>query len=321
MFQSPSYQKLIKIAKPLLILVLTVFVFFKLFYSYHINTLFQRFELQSHLGSFLYLAAALLFVFANWGLEAVKWRMLINRFEPITYTTAMKAVFSGVTLSIITPNQIGDFAGRVIHLELMNKWRGSLVTVIGHTAQVIVTLVFGLFALAFFSNDFSLIGSYAHLYKLLFPFAFIFIVLLVWAYLNLRWIYQKVSVWKWLQKVEKYIDVFAAYSKIELLKILILSFIRYAVFLSQYYFLLKFFQVQIDFLPAVACIIATFCVQSVVPSFLLLEIGLRGVSALFFFSMFVNQTEAVLLSAYSLWIINMLLPGIVGMYFIYKIRS
>ncbi len=277
--------------------------------------------MQSELGSILYLGAALLFVFANWGLEAVKWRLLINRFEPMTYTTAIKAVFSGVTLSIITPNQIGDFAGRVIHLETMNKWRGSLVTVIGHTAQVIVTLVFGLFALVFFSNDFSLIGNYAQLYQWAFPIAFFITVALVWAYLNLRWIYQKVSVWKWLQKVEKYIDVFASYSKTELLKILFLSFCRYAVFLSQYYFLLKFFQVQISFLPAVACIIATFCVQSIVPSFLLLEIGLRGVSALFFFSMFVNQTEAVLLSAYSLWIINMLLPGMVGMYFIYKIRS
>lgn len=321
MFQSHPYQKLIKIAKPLLILVLTVFIFFKLFYSYHINSLFQRYELHSQLGSVLYLLAAMLFVFANWGLEAVKWRMLINRFEPITFTTAIKAVFSGVTLSIITPNQIGDFAGRVIHLEIMNKWRGSFVTVIGHTAQVIVTLVFGLFALVFFSNDFSIISNQSYVFQIVLPIAFLIIGFLIWAYLNLRLVYKKMSALTWVKKFEKYIDVFAAYSKAELFQLLSLSFLRYLVFLSQYYFLLKFFQVEISFLPAIACIIATFCVQSVVPSFLLLEIGLRGVSALFFFSMFVSQTEAVLLSAYSLWIINMLLPGILGMYFIYKIKS
>ena len=96
---------------------------------------------------------------------------------------------------------------------------------------------------------------------------------------------------------------------------------RYLVYLSQYYFLLQFFKVEIDLVPTIACIIGTFCVQSVVPSFLLLEIGLRGASALTFFTIFTNNQEGILLAAYSLWVINILLPALLGMYFIYKVKS
>lgn len=314
MFQTPTYQKVIKVAKPVLILVITLFVFFKLFYSYHINTLFTRFELNNTIGSWYYLAATIALLFFNWGIESYKWQLLINRFEPISFFTAVKAVLSGVTLSIITPNQIGDFAGRVIHLEVLNKIKGSLVTVIGHTAQVIVTLTFGLFSLRYFSDSIPAIKPWM-------PLGYVLIPISILGYLKLDWVYKHVAHWPYLKKVEKYIEVFGQYSIGTLSQLLTLSFLRYAVFLCQYFLLIRFFHVQIDWLPALACIVATFCVQSVFPSFLLLEIGLRGVSALYFFSMFSAQHEGILLAAYSLWMINMLVPGILGMYFIYKVRT
>jgi hypothetical protein len=40
-----------------------------------------------------------------------------------------------------------------------------------------------------------------------------------------------------------------------------------------------------------------------------------------FFSLYSLNQEGILLAAYSLWIINMLFPAILGMYFIYKVRS
>jgi hypothetical protein len=79
--------------------------------------------------------------------------------------------------------------------------------------------------------------------------------------------------------------------------------------------------VEIPLDAAFACIIGTFCVQSIVPSFLLLEIGLRGASALMFFSIFSSNHEGILLSAYSLWMVNMIIPALLGMYFIYKVRT
>jgi hypothetical protein len=314
LFQKNTYQKLIQFTKIALILILTTFVFYKLVFAYHYDNLFAQFELREHLGSPFLLIATLLLVVFNWGIESIKWRILINRFEPISLDTAIKAVLSGVTLSIITPNQLGDFAGRVIHLEVLNKIKGTLVTVIGHTAQVLVTLFFGFFALAYFSSHF-------YHQEFWIPFAAVLLPILVFLYINLTGLYNWMNRFSWVRKFEKYIEVFGAYSKVELTKILALSIFRYLVFLFQYYLLLKYFQVHIDFIPAMACIVATFCVQSMVPSFLLLEIGLRGASALAFFTLFSVQPENILLAAYSLWIINMLLPALFGMYFIYRVKS
>lgn len=294
-------------------MVLTGFVFYKLVYSYHINQLWARFEPNEGTGSSVFLMLACLGMFFNWGLEAIKWKMLIRKFEAVSSFTAVKAVLSGVTLSIITPNQIGDFAGRVIHLELLNKVRGSLITVIGHTAQVIITLVFGFISLSFFSIHYAGVWYWI-------PVAAIIVALALWIYLNLARVYRWFDQFKWFIRFEKYADVFAAFQNKELLQILLLSFLRYLIFLFQYYALLLFFQVDIGLLPALACIIGTFCIQSVVPSFLILELGLRGASALAFFTLFSNNHDGILLAAYSLWMVNMLVPAILGMYFIYKAK-
>jgi hypothetical protein len=314
LFQTHTYKAVIKTLKVLLLLVVTGFIVYKLFYAYHINSLFEKYNLSRDVGAWYFLAAAILLMFVNWGLESVKWKFLIDNFEPIDFSTSVKAVFSGVTLSVITPNQIGDFAGRVIHLEVMNKFRGSLVTVIGHTAQVIVTLFFGLFSLLYFTGTLVTQGF-------ILPLSLVLVGLFIAAYLKLGWIYAKLKHLKWVQKFEKYVDVFGEFNTQKLLYILALSFVRYTVFLLQYFLLLHFFQVELPLEAAFACIIGTFCVQSVVPSFLLLEIGLRGASALMFFTLFSNNHEGILLSAYSLWMVNMLFPAMLGMYFIYKVRT
>src|SRR4051812_35975755 len=64
-----------------------------------------------------YFLAAILFVFLNWGIEAVKWRYMIRKMEDISYGMAIKSILSGVTISIFTPNRVGEFAGRVFYLQ------------------------------------------------------------------------------------------------------------------------------------------------------------------------------------------------------------
>lgn len=314
LFQRNVYVKLIFLLKVLLILVLSGFVFYKLFYAYKINHLFAEFELKQATGSLFFLAITIVLMAANWGVEAIKWRVLINRFEPISFNTAIKAVLSGVTLSVITPNQIGDFAGRVIHLEVLNKIKGSLVTIIGHTAQVLITLVFGTLAIYYFKALIPLPIWSLHLLV-------VAVVLSLILFINLGKVYARFEGLIHNSRFEKYLNVFGAYTSTALLQVFVWSMLRYLIFMGQYYLLLLFFNVDIPVLTALSCIIGTFCVQSIVPSFLLLEIGLRGASALAFFGMYTNNQEGILLAAYSLWIINMLLPALIGWVIIFKRKA
>ena len=56
-------------------------------------------------------------VFVNWGIEARKWQVLLRTLQPVSFFTAYKSVLSGVTLSINTPNRIGEYGGRILYVQ------------------------------------------------------------------------------------------------------------------------------------------------------------------------------------------------------------
>ncbi len=244
---------------------------------------------------------------ANWLLEIVKWQLLVRKNEHISFKEAAQGVLSGVALNMITPNQLGDFVGRVMHLKKLDNVRGTLVTVIGHTAQVIMTAAFGLFAFIWFLLQRNYLN--VHQADILYAILFVLVVITVVAYLNLA-LLNKLPL---NAKIKPYLNVFKLYSRSELVQVLSISFLRYIIFLTQYYCLLQVFGVTVSIEQALACIVATICAQSFVPSFILVEVGMRGASAVWFFEMFTPQLAQVLLAAYSLWIINLMTPGLVGL--------
>lgn len=315
-----THKKWIIAIKIALAIITIAFIVYKLLVAYQIDKKFTQFNFNFAASNLIYLIIAFLLMFANWGLEAAKWNLLINQFEKISYTKAIKAILSGATLSIITPNQIGDFAGRIIHLQTLGKIKGSLITVIGHTAQLMVTGIFGMYALLAFAAkaDYEVYLNWKPIAAIFFIIHLLFVAAFIRIDLLYKWLIKS----RFFYKIEEYIMVFNAYSKKQLTTVFVYSMLRYLVFLLQYVFLLHFFGVQIGLLNSFIGVIAVFCIQSVVPSFILLDIGLRGASALFIFGELSNFDKSielgVLLSAYSLWIINMLIPSLLGLSFILK---
>ncbi|MCE2786753.1 MAG: lysylphosphatidylglycerol synthase domain-containing protein [Bacteroidota bacterium] len=313
--ENKHISSLINFFKLLLLFATFGFIFYKLFYAYHLNDLLSSsssFNPKRH--EFLFFVPAVLLSTGNWMLEASKWRLLINKYEYISFPNAIKAVLSGVSLSIITPNQIGDFAGRIIHLKKFNKIKGTLVTIIGHAAQMFMTAAFGFYALVWLLDDQQQLKELPanYIYFLL----FVLIVLSVWAFLNIKYL----SRLSFNQKIVDYLSVFSHYKRSELMQVLMLSFLRYSIFVCQYYLLLYFYGVAVKPDQAFVCIIATLCVQSFVPSFILVELGMRGASALWFFGMYTGNVTGILLSAYTLWIINLMIPGLLGLGIIMRWR-
>ena len=59
-----------------------------------------------------FLISLILFLMlVNWGIEAVKWQLLIAKIEKISLFRAFKAVMTGVSVSIFTPNRTGAIPG------------------------------------------------------------------------------------------------------------------------------------------------------------------------------------------------------------------
>ena len=92
-------------------------------------------------GSLPYLVSLVALMLGNWMLEAYKWRLLISGIEYISPWKSLKAIFSGITIAIFTPNRIGEYGGRVFHLNRADRLDATLLTVVGSYAQLVVTLI------------------------------------------------------------------------------------------------------------------------------------------------------------------------------------
>lgn len=66
---------------------------------------------------FYLLVVVILLVPANWSLEALKWKYAISKLENISFWKAIKGVLTGLTVSTVSPNRVGEFFGRLFYLE------------------------------------------------------------------------------------------------------------------------------------------------------------------------------------------------------------
>jgi len=321
--QSPqrTYRKalswLVKIA---IVLAAFWFIYKEVFAKQDILLNFR--DMLDHPLDYQLLALVLLLVFVNWGFESMKWKSLIDKLERITYRKAFQAILSGVTVSIFTPNRIGEYAGRIFHLEKADRINAVLVTMVCGISQLLVTIFTGLIAVAIFTHRFIQIEQYMSIY---YYYSLLILVIgvaffLLFAYLNASLVAPMIKKMEILGKYRSYGRLFSRFSKAELTKVLTYSFGRYAVFTLQFFLLLRIFGVEIDYPNALMLISITYFVMAIIPTIAIAELGVRGSVAVYFIGMVSNNDLGILTASFMLWLINLALPALLGSLFIFKLK-
>src|SRR5215203_3970587 len=90
------------------------------------------------------LLAVFLLMIINWGIEAFKWKISVQRIQQVIYFTAFKAILSGTSFSVTTPNRVGEYLGRVLYTNEGNRLKAISLTIAGSMSQLLVTLFMGL---------------------------------------------------------------------------------------------------------------------------------------------------------------------------------
>ena len=266
----------------------------------------------------LMISMVMLLMLLNWSLEAIKWKRLIKPVEPITLWKAIESVFCGLTLAVFTPNRIGEYGGRVFFLSPKRRIVGVVAMAVGNISQMVITNVFGAIALSIFIYSFNLLD-----YRLClagFAIAAVFCLFFLVFYFNIKWLNTILLSIKYTQKYKKFYTILGKYKKMELLKILLFSFARYLVFSTEYFIMFNWLVPGIDYMHILMLVSILFFVQSSLPSLDLLDIGIRSVTALFFFKFVTNQSTAVVACIASIWVINIIIPAILGSYFVFKLN-
>lgn len=254
----------------------------------------------------------------NWGLEALKWKRLVARVEQISLWRAVESVFCGLTWAVFTPNRIGEYGGRVFFLSPKRRIIGVVAMAVGNIGQMVLTNVFGAVALSIFIFRFTDIDY--RLFYALVALSAMFCAFFVIFYFNIRWLNGILLSMRFTRKYKKFYNILARYSKMELLRILLYCLARYIVFSTQYFILFFWLIPEIAPTDILMMVSILFFVQSTLPSLDLFDIGVRSVTASYFFSFVTSQDVAVIACTASIWLINIIIPAILGSYFVFKLN-
>jgi hypothetical protein len=281
-------------------------------------------SLQSFNGACLFFSVLFLML-VNWSLEAIKWKLSVAAVQPISFSKAFKAIMTGVSFSITTPNRIGEYFGRMLYMNEGNRLRIISLTMVGSMSQLIITLLFGLTGTIILHNTINGdqhppgIGSSLWLQILEFGSAGVLIILTL-LYFRLSIVANLLTRWKNSSRWAYLVTALQQLDATLLLKLLSLSAARYIVFIIQYFLLLRLFEVDISWWNSLWMVSVIFLVLAIIPSFAIAELGQRQWVSLEFLKLYSANHLGIGFTAATIWAINLVIPAVIGSLLILRIK-
>lgn len=278
-------------------------------------------------GDFGWILGAGLLIFLNMGLEAAKWRFLLQPFYPkVSLWRALKGVLAGMATGIFTPNRIGAYAGRLLILEAGHRVEAGVVTLVDRLCQMLVTMVVGLLAVqatsdyrmemlmedVFGSSD--ILGIFALIAVAL---LIILAVVIMFPGVILGPIFRLFPNKSWYQKLQL---VQQTLTKWRSQIVVGLAMLRYLVFSTQFLFLLYGFGYSGDVMDAYWMISLLFLAKSVIPFLGFTELGVRESIAIEVFGLIGISAATSISATFILYLFNIILPSLVGVIFLRELN-
>lgn len=304
------------------IVLLGIFVLYKkLIVNQNVNEVLLDVKTSfTNTNQFVLMIFALILVPINIFLEGIKWKLQLKPIEFLSNWKSFISIFTGISAGMFFPNRMGNFLGRVFMLEKGDRIKASLTTLVGGMAQMIATVSIGLFSSLFFVKKHSiLIGV----------FFLLLITLLILMYFNIYLLkyFQFIIPKKFKEKTKDYFEIFSLYNKKELLKILILSFVRYFLYTFQFVLLIWAFKIPLNYFNAMIPISLTYLLMMIVPFITITEIAVRGSVSIIVFENWlimnnINSSLGMMIFSASslLWIFNIAIPAVIGLFLTYRLN-
>lgn len=240
----------------------------------------------------------LLFSVVNRFLEILKWQNLVSTIKPISIGEATKQVLGALTAGIFTPNGLGEYAGKALYFDKSKTKEIIFLNLVCNGIQMIFTIVFGLLGLL-------IIGYFKEGIVLGIVVLIVLTILFFIKNIKIKG-YSLEKLFLKLSEIPKKVHA----------KNTILAVCRYLIFSHQYYFLFLAFDVHLPYVTLMATIATVYFLASSLPSFQFLDFAVKGSVAVFFFGKLgVNEWIVVFISTL-MWFLNVVLPVIIGSYFV-----
>lgn len=249
----------------------------------------------------------------QWSIEAFKWKTLLSSSLKLPFRDAFSAVFRGIAVSVVTPNRVGEFVGRVLHLPKAHLVQGVGWTFICNLAQLVVTLFMGTVAVFLLDEELNSIfkktewSGFIDLAAVISLSALLIAFLIYW---GAPWVIQQFT--KRSTRLPARLYILEETPKNRLIVVLGLSFLRFSIFVFQYWVFFWAMDISIAYIDLLLRLSVLFLWLAVIPTFTVLELGLRWQFALLLFSAWQVFHLSILFIVTAIWCINFILPAMFG---------
>ena len=255
------------------------------------------------------LMAVFLLVF-NLSVRTLKWHTMLRSVkETPTFTEAFGSVMLGISLGSFTPGELGDFAGRALHITDAKRSHLVGLTLLDKLQIFVVTSCAGGVSLTCLAFDNPYLCTFLSIVILLLSGVFMMrleIIATLGQRLNTSFLKRP-----WLSRV---LDGCQLLTPRQLLSTALYTLLFHGVLILQMYCLLNAFS-TISFLHAFIGTSAMMFVKSLLP-ISIGDLGVREAGSIYFFSLYSISQAAALNASLMLFFINIFVPSLMGTYFI-----
>lgn len=237
--------------------------------------------------------------------EACRWQLLLRGVESVSLLDAHRQVYYGYVGAFVTPGRVGDYPARVLLLRDSSHWSAAVVMGgVGVLAMYLVEIVLGVPAWVLLSR-----------YELGVPMRDVLVAVLV-VLLMMTVVFvavRRLPRYAWCgARLRQCCEGASRLSGRDLLQLLLLSVLRYVVWLVQLSLALRFSGVVLTPVELLMAIPAYYLLLGVVPTVPVADIAVRGSLSILVFGVFSPNTAGIAIAIVVIWIINTMLPMLVG---------
>lgn len=229
----------------------------------------------------------------NWALEIKKWQTLSGQLVAMDYLKAGRQTLVSFTLSITTPNRLGEYPAKALFFPKIQLRQVLWLNLCGNMAQLLITLLFGLTGLALVMDKLSID----------LPGVSLIILGLIAVGGLLIYLKRSNSLKHWAMP---------GLNGPRALRVLLLATLRYLSFATAFLLLLSELSgipVTLELLALTGCY---YLLVSMVPTWLVLDVVVKGGTAVWLFGLLGFPALSVMGAVLLMWLFNYLLPALIG---------